>query len=666
MSDRAERSRRRTPISTAWPTHDPPSSGPSLLSIAASCASPRRSTASGSSTSGSRKRSFSTSGSPSWGPCEVGPFEYYDKIPTKTQSRRAGHPGGAARHGSLRGVLRARRRRDAGVRQHRRLRRCRHHGRHVGNRRVVRPDRQRRPPLRRRRHRRRSRAARRPGRSSSRTAPSSGAARIVVEGRHRRGGRSAGRQHHDQRFDTRSSTSPATSPSRSGAGSRPTPSSCPGPGPGSSRPGPTTCRPPSSSAGGTRPPTARPRSTMRFACSESRYDTARSRRWRPGRHPLGDRAARAASARPSPSGCSRRGASTACRRIGNSLVVGRREPAGRSSRSTGTSTPCPSKDNGTARIEGDRMYGLGTTDMKAGLAVMIHLLEDLRSQFGARTTSSGSSTTRKRALPTRTGSKRFSIGCRGSTESELAVVMEPTDLKLELGCNGAMNADVVFAGKAAHSARPWMGENAITKAGEWLARLHAREPELVVLHGLEYREVFSVTKAQAGSPTTSSPPSSPSTSTTDSRRSTTSTQAEARLREVAAGADDGADQGQGARRHDPGGQCLPSIGSKPRRRSDRSQARLDRRRSSQRARHPCGQLRPGRSAAGASGRGERVARPTSPALRHDEAVLDRLPERRHAVTRRAGIGRQPPTTNLPAPCLSTSISPKSPSWPESH
>ena len=82
--------------------------------------------------------------------------------------------------------------------------------------------------------------------------------------------------------------------------------------------------------------------------------------------------------------------------------------------------------------------------------------------------------------------------------SRLRVVMEPTDLSLELGCNGVINADVIFHGKAAHSARPWLGENAITKAGEWLATLHARQPKLVEMHGLEYREVFSVTKASGG------------------------------------------------------------------------------------------------------------------------------------------------------------------------
>jgi succinyl-diaminopimelate desuccinylase len=83
-------------------------------------------------------------------------------------------------------------------------------------------------------------------------------------------------------------------------------------------------------------------------------------------------------------------------------------------------------------------------------------------------------------------------------ESEFAIVLEPTDLGVELGCNGAMNAELVFAGKAAHSARPWLGENAVTKAGAWLASMHERAPVPVDIDGLEFREVFSVTRADGG------------------------------------------------------------------------------------------------------------------------------------------------------------------------
>jgi succinyl-diaminopimelate desuccinylase len=83
-------------------------------------------------------------------------------------------------------------------------------------------------------------------------------------------------------------------------------------------------------------------------------------------------------------------------------------------------------------------------------------------------------------------------------DAEISIVLEPTNLDLELGCNGTLNANVIFTGSTAHSARPWLGVNAITKGGEWLATLHTREPEVVEIGDLEYREVFSVTKAHGG------------------------------------------------------------------------------------------------------------------------------------------------------------------------
>jgi succinyl-diaminopimelate desuccinylase len=184
------------------------------------------------------------------------------------------------------------------------------------------------------------------------------------------------------------------------------------------------------------------------------------------------------------------------RRIGNSLVVGRR--GGRPLVTMyGHLDTVPEQGNGTARIEGPLMHGLGTTDMKGGLAVMIHLLEDKAVQMGPFDVI-GVFYDMEEGPADDNGLEEVLLRNPWLVESQLGVVMEPTDLKLELGCNGAMNADVVFTGKAAHSARPWMGENAITKAGAWLDRLHAMAPELVVLHGLEYREVFSVTKASGG------------------------------------------------------------------------------------------------------------------------------------------------------------------------
>jgi len=183
-------------------------------------------------------------------------------------------------------------------------------------------------------------------------------------------------------------------------------------------------------------------------------------------------------------------------RVGNSLVVGAR--TGRPLVTLyGHIDTVPEQGNGGGRVESDRMYGLGTSDMKAGVAVMIHLLEDDEVRRGPFDVV-GVFYDKEEGRAADNGLEEVLERIEWLTNADMAVVMEPTANRLELGCNGVLNADVVFHGVAAHSARPWLGDNAITKAGAWLAALHVREPELVELHGLVFREVFSVTTATGG------------------------------------------------------------------------------------------------------------------------------------------------------------------------
>ncbi len=225
----------------------------------------------------------------------------------------------------------------------------------------------------------------------------------------------------------------------------------------------------------------------------------------------------------------------AVRRVGNSLVVGSR--TGRPLVSLyGHLDTVPEQGNAVARIEDGRMYGLGTTDMKAGVAVMIHLLEDDAVRNGPYDVV-GVFYDKEEGPADENGLEDVLDAAAWLEESELAVVMEPTVLKLELGCNGLMNAEVVFTGKSAHSARPWWGENAVTKAGAWLAALHERRPESVDIGGLEYREVFSVTKAHGGIANNIIPPEFVVNLNHRFPPIYSLEQAEQRLREVAAAAD---------------------------------------------------------------------------------------------------------------------------------
>ena len=184
-------------------------------------------------------------------------------------------------------------------------------------------------------------------------------------------------------------------------------------------------------------------------------------------------------------------------RFGNSLVIGQRTDRPLISLYGHLDTVPEQDDNGSARISDGRMYGLGTSDMKAGIAVMIHLLEDEAVRSGEYDVI-GVFYDREEGRMDENGLEEVLERAPWLMQSEIAVVTEPTDLKLELGCNGAVNAEVIFRGKAAHSARPWLGENAVTKAGEWLAAIGAREPRIEVVDGLEYHEVLTVTRAEGG------------------------------------------------------------------------------------------------------------------------------------------------------------------------
>jgi succinyl-diaminopimelate desuccinylase len=154
-------------------------------------------------------------------------------------------------------------------------------------------------------------------------------------------------------------------------------------------------------------------------------------------------------------------------------------------------------ENGPARFDGDRCFGAGASDMKSGLAVMLvagealplrDLACDLTLVFYAREEGPFAENELGPVLdqdPELSG-------------VDLAVCMEPSDNKLHLGCVGSIHATVTFEGRTAHSARPWEGQNAVTRAGAFLAQLDAQRPEESVIDGLVYRSVTTVTQAHDG------------------------------------------------------------------------------------------------------------------------------------------------------------------------
>ncbi len=183
-------------------------------------------------------------------------------------------------------------------------------------------------------------------------------------------------------------------------------------------------------------------------------------------------------------------------RFGNSLVVGPRD-AEAAILVVGHIDTVPSQGQDPARVSDDRIHGLGTTDMKGGVAVMLHLLEDREIRLKGRDLI-GVFYSGEEGPAAANELENVLARAPWLRKAAFAVVLEPSDGELQIGCNGLINARVVFEGQSAHSARPWLGMNAITRAGAWLAEMDQRQPEPIEIDGLVFREVISVTRAEGG------------------------------------------------------------------------------------------------------------------------------------------------------------------------
>jgi len=223
-------------------------------------------------------------------------------------------------------------------------------------------------------------------------------------------------------------------------------------------------------------------------------------------------------------------------RVGNSLVVGRPGP-GTLITLYGHLDTVPAQGNAAPQVREGRVFGLGASDMKAGLAVMLALLEDPAVAAGPHRLSAVFYD-KEEGPAHENGLEEVLDSVGWLSTAALAVVLEPTDLELQPGCQGALNARVTFLGEAAHSSRPWLGANAITRAGEWLAAMHRRPPVPVTVGGLEFREVMSVTTAHGGLATNVVPARFDLNLNYRFPPGLTLEEAEARLREAAAPADE--------------------------------------------------------------------------------------------------------------------------------
>ncbi|GAA4690280.1 succinyl-diaminopimelate desuccinylase [Pseudonocardia yuanmonensis] len=155
----------------------------------------------------------------------------------------------------------------------------------------------------------------------------------------------------------------------------------------------------------------------------------------------------------------------------------------------------PIADNLPSRREGDLLHGCGTSDMKAGDAVFAHLAATLTEPRHDLTLVFYDC---EEVEAVRNGLGRLERNHPDWLAADLAILGEPTDGEVEAGCQGTLRVEVRTSGRRAHSARSWLGDNAIHHAGEVLRRLSDYTPRRVDIDGCEYREGLQAVRVAGG------------------------------------------------------------------------------------------------------------------------------------------------------------------------
>ena len=155
----------------------------------------------------------------------------------------------------------------------------------------------------------------------------------------------------------------------------------------------------------------------------------------------------------------------------------------------------PANGNQEPRVEGEVLWGLGSADMKGGLAVMLEL--------AAAVPRPAVDVTWVFYTAEEVAAEHNGLGHLFAEHPELvagdaALLGEPTDAALEIGCQGSMRLQVTLRGARAHTARPWMGRNALHRAGHLLAALDTYEERRPILDGCEFREALQAVFAEGG------------------------------------------------------------------------------------------------------------------------------------------------------------------------
>jgi succinyl-diaminopimelate desuccinylase len=182
-------------------------------------------------------------------------------------------------------------------------------------------------------------------------------------------------------------------------------------------------------------------------------------------------------------------------RVGNNVVA--RTELGRDRRVllAGHLDTVPVADNLPSRRDGDLLHGCGTSDMKSGDAVLLHLAATLADPAYDVTYVLYDN---EEVEAERNGLNHLARDHRDWLQADLAILMEPTSGQVEAGCQGTLRVRVDVPGRRAHSARSWLGVNAIHAAAPVLQRLAEHVAREVDIDGCVYREGLQAVAIEGG------------------------------------------------------------------------------------------------------------------------------------------------------------------------
>jgi succinyl-diaminopimelate desuccinylase len=155
----------------------------------------------------------------------------------------------------------------------------------------------------------------------------------------------------------------------------------------------------------------------------------------------------------------------------------------------------PPNGNATAHVDGDVLWGVGSADMKGGLAVMLELARNLKRPA---VDVSWIFYTGEEIEAVHNGLGHLFRDRPDLVAGDVAILGEPTGGAIEAGCQGTMRFRLTLTGRRAHTARAWKGRNAVHRAGEVLARLSRYQPRRPVLDGCEFREAMQAVGIEGG------------------------------------------------------------------------------------------------------------------------------------------------------------------------